>query len=485
MARTSLDHSKNVLGAIIPGNVKRLDRAMNQLTEVHFPDTQYKTLFLLMDRYVQTAGGVLTKAALGDILAARSIDAGRTALYMETYDTLANLEVDESEFLWSIEQLKELAAERQTAEALTSGMEILNRGAKGPKGEDLLGHTDARTHILTKFAEIDRELAMQESPEGDSRTEGDEIWNEINNPTLAQGIKIGIPELDNKVGGLQNGELDLVVGYTSSGKSTLSSTQIPWSAAIEQGKNVLIFTTETLRPQIRRRLICRHSRLPMFELESGINSNLLKKGREFLPPDQLKALPMIIDDYTKNPNYGKLVIIQVPRNATISSCEGKANRYQREFEVDLVVIDSINLLKPDRKFSSRREELAATLQEGKQFATTFADGRGVPLVSPWQTNRESWKAAQDAGYYNSSALAETSEASASSDIVITILEPMQKERFSDLKVQVVKNRDGETANGIDLTVDYATSYFSSEGRPNSNNFNPLLMGGSGGGIFGL
>lgn len=487
MARTSLEHSKNVLGAIFSSrDTKPLDRAMSHLTEIHFPDTQYKTLFLLAERYLETTGGVLTKAALGDILAARSIDAGRTALYLETYETLANFKVEDSEFRWSIEQLKELAAERATAEALTSGMEILNRGAKGPKGEDLVGHTDARTHILTKFAEIDRELAMQDSPEGDARMEADEIWSEINNANDNQGIRFGIRQLDEKVNGLQNGELDLVVGYTSSGKSTLSSTQTPWSAAIEQGKNVLVFTTETLRPQIRRRILCRHSRLPMFELESGINSNLLKKGRAALPADQLRALPGIIDDFTQNPNYGKLVIVQVPRGATISTCEGKANRFQREFNVDLIVIDSINLLKPDRRFSSSREELAATLKEAKQFATTFADGRGVPILSPWQTNRESWKAAQDAGYYNSSALAETSEASASSDVVVTILEPMQKERFSDLKLQVVKNRDGETANGIDLTVDYATGFFGSDGGSSSGpGITPLLLGGGGGNLFDL
>lgn len=483
MARSALDHSKIVLGAILPSNGERLHRALDQLTPEHFPDAQYRAMFMLMERYLETTGGVLSKKALVDQLSKRNIDAGKIALYETTYDVLANTQVDDADFKWSVVQLKELIAAKDTAEAITEGMEILNRGVKGPKGEDLFGHNDARTHILTKFADIDRTLTLQESPEGDSREESDEIWEEINNPVGVGGIKSGIAELDAKVDGFQNGELDLIVGYTSSGKSTLASTQLPWSAAIEQGKNVVILTTETLRPQIRRRLLCRHSRLPQFGLDEGINSRVLKRGRDYLPPDQAAALPDIINDYTTNPAYGKLVIVQIPRNATISSCEGKVNRYQREFDVDLVVIDSINLLKPDRRFSSRREELAATLQEAKQFATTFADGRGVPVVSPWQTNRESWKAAQDAGYYNSSALAETAEASASSDIVITILEPMQNEsRYADMKVQVVKNRDGEKSNGIELRVDYATSYWSASAgmgaRATGNPADLLNIGGS-------
>lgn len=485
MTRSASDHSKVILAAILPNDVDRLHRAVDQLTIDHFVDPQHKALFMLMERYLEVTGGVLTKKALIDLLNKRKIDAGKLALYETTYDVLTDMSVNEDSFKWSLVELKELVAAKETAEAITEGMEILNRGVKGSKGEDLFGHNDARSHILTKFADIDRTLTLQESPEGDSRQEADEMWEEINNPVGVGGIKFGIAELDAKVDGVQNGELDLIVGYTSSGKSTLASTQLPWSAAIEQGKNVVILTTETLRPQIRRRLLCRHSRLPQFGLDEGINSRVLKRGKEYLPPEQLRVLPEIIEDYTTNPAYGKLVIVQIPRNATISSCEGKVNRYQREFDVDLVVIDSINLLKPDRRFSSRREELAATLQEAKQFATTFADGRGVPVISPWQTNRDSWKAAQDAGYYNSSALAETAEASASSDIVITILEPMQNEsRYADMKVQVVKNRDGEKSNGLEIQVDYATSYWSSTSSSRLTSNDPLGISSGSGAIFG-
>lgn len=477
MARTALDHSKIVLGAILPNRMDLLNKALTHLTEIHFPDAQYRTLFLLVERYAETTGGILSRAALMDILASRNVDAGRVALYAEMYDALANAQIDDAEFKWSVEQLKELSAERKTAEAITSGMQILNQGVQTPKGDELLGHRDARSHILTEFAKIDRELAMQESPEGDSRAEADEIWAEYNSPKSSGGIKFGIPDLDLKVGGLQNGELDLVVGYSSSGKTTLATIQLAWNAAIVQGKNVVILTSETLRPQVRRKLICRHSRMPMFELAEGINSRNLKRGRGYLSAEEERALPSIIDDYTKNPNYGKLVIVQVPRGATISTCEGKLLRYQRDFQVDLAIVDYLALLKPDRRFSSRREELAATIQEAKQLATTFDDGRGIPLVSPWQTSRDSWKEAQQVGYYNSSALAETSEATSSADVVITILEPKENEqRYADIKGQVVKNRDGEKSLSIDMHVDYATSYWTQEATRTESNMNTLLLG---------
>jgi replicative DNA helicase len=485
MARTSLDHSKIVLGAILPNRIDLLNRAMTQLTDTHFPDPQYKNIFLILERYLERAGAVLTREALLDTLERNKVDAGKASLYAETFDALANSKVDDSEFRWSVEQLKELAAEKQTAEAITSGMEILNRGAKGLKGEDLIGHHDARTHVLTKFAEIDRELSMQESPEGDSRQEAAEIFAEYNEVRKNAGIKYGIPSLDAKIGGYNNGELNLVVGYSSSGKTTLATIQLAWSAAIEQGKNVVILTSETLRPQVRRKLICRHSKLEMFGLEHGINSRNLKAGRGYLTPEEEKAFPDVVNDYTTNPNYGKLVIVQVPRGATISTCEGKLHRFQREFNVDLAVIDYLALLKPDRRFTSRREELAATVQEAKQLATTFDDGRGIPVISPWQTSRDAWKEAQTVGYYNSSALAETAEATSSSDVVITLLEPKENEsRYADIKAQVVKNRDGEKSLGLDLMVDYATSSWSEAAGISSGISSVTDFLGGGGGLFG-
>jgi replicative DNA helicase len=490
MARSSLDHSKIVLGAILStqrdldDRKRLLDKALTQLTPSHFPDVNYRNIFTLLEKYAEVAGGIITKKAMTDTMTRQNVDEGKIHLYSETYDSLASTAIDDSDFRWSIDQLKEISAERATSEAITTGMEILTRGTKGKKNEDLFGHKDARTHVLTKFAEIDRELSMQDSPEGDARQEYDEIMADYTTKRTNTGINFGIPQLDAKIGGLQNGELDLIVGYSSSGKTTLGTVQLAWSATIEQGKNVVILTSETLRPQVRRKLLSRHSMLPQFGLEKGINSRALKQGREGLTEIEDKAFLEIVDDFTKNTAYGKLVIVQVPRNSTISTCEGKLLRFQREFNVDLAIIDYLALLKPDRRFTSRREELAATIQEAKQMATTFDDGRGIPVISPWQTSRDAWKEAQTVGYYNSSALAETAEATSSSDVVITILEPKENEsRYADVKAQLVKHRDGEKSLGIDLVVDYATSSWASsagsyDGMKNLTQFigdsNPLF-----------
>jgi len=141
--------------------------------------------------------------------------------------------------------------------------------------------------------------------------------------------------------------------------------------------------------------------------------------------------------------------------------ESKLIRIQRMFGIDLVIMDYLALLKPDRRRNTSREELGDILKETKQLATTFNNGAGVPFVSPWQVNRTARQEAQNTLSYTASALAETAEASNSADLIISLLAPEEDaSRTKNIKMQVMKNRDGETANAFDVQVDYATSRFS-------------------------
>lgn len=465
---TASEHCRILLAAIVPARRDLLDRALRHLTPEHFPDQVLRNLFVMLERYGEITGAILTRAALSDMLANARADAGKVALYEETYDLLESTSADEADFRWALEQIRELAAERATGSALTEAMEILTRGAEGEHGENLRGHSDARTHVLQRFAQIDRDLTMQESPEGDMREEGEDILADYALREQAArsgrllGIEYGVPELDAKVNGLNNGELHLVVGYTSEGKTSLA-VQLAWNAAIRQGRNVVILTTETLREQVRRRLIARHSCLEHFHLKNGLNSRDIKMG--ILTPEQKLKLAEVVTDFTKNPGYGRVYIVQVPRGATAGYCESKLIRIQRMFPIDLCVMDYLALLRADRRRPTNREELNDILKEAKQLATTFNDGAGIPFVSPWQVNRAARAEAEKTGFYTSAALAESAEASNSADGIVSLLAPLDNaDRFATLKMQVMKNRDGERANAFDVQVDYATSRFSPRGR---------------------
>jgi replicative DNA helicase len=470
---TALDHCRTILAAIIPSRRDLLDRALRHLVPTHFPDPTLRNLFVMLERYADSTGAILTSPALQDLL--RGYDAGRAMLYGETFLELEGMKVQDSDFLWSLQQVREMSAERSTMEALTTGMQIVHTGiSEGHK--ELKGHSDARTHILQAFADIDRSLSMQDSPEGDVRVESEEILSDYVSRKVArlsgkmQGILLGIPELDRCLGGLQPGELDLFVGYAGEGKTTLA-VQTAWAASVVQGLNAVIMTTETLRAQVRRKLVARHSKLPIFDLPLGLDTKDLKNGT--LVSEMETHLQTVTNDLTHNPSYGHLYVAQVPRGADIATIEAKLYRLSRMWHIDICVIDYLALLASERKRSDGRQELSDIVKAAKQMAATFDDGQGVTIVSPWQVNRTSYEEATKSGYYTLRALSDTAEAEKSADVVISLLGNTQSAgRYTELKCQILKNRDGERANSVVVDVDYATACIS--GKVQSTAMHELL-----------
>lgn len=455
-----------MLAAIIPDRTDLLDRALRDLTPEQIPDRLLANIMRMLERYSEVATAIMTRDAMSDMLAGAKVDPGSIAAYQELYDELHDLPADEAKFRWALDQIRELAADRSTQEALTQGMEIVTRGLQDEKGETLKGHHDARTHVLTRFADIDRSLSLQDAPEGDVRTEGKDILADYEEQEKARaaglgiGVSFGVPPLDDRVGGLHRGELVLVVGYTSDGKTSLC-VQLAWSAVVEQRKNVLFLTTETVRSQVRRRLMARHSCLPIFGAGDGLNSRDIKHGT--LSDDDKQRFYATVQDFHNNTGYGKCYVAQVPRGASMAYVESKLVRVSRLMQIDLVIMDYLALLRPERKRTTVREELSSTLIAAKQMSTTANDGLGVPFVSPWQVSRAARMEAETKNCYTLSGLSETAETSNSADTIISLLAPFDnQDRRAKVKAQVMKHRDGEKANSIELRVDYATSKFDAE-----------------------
>lgn len=482
---TSTEHGRNVLSGIIPNRIDLLGEALNGLSLDHFTDSVQKKIFQFLGYYYQKTGGVLSTGALKDILSRASADPGRLALYEESYEDFKNNKIDDADFHWSMHELREDYAETKMKEALVESMEILSVGKEQKTGEILKGQEPAREFLVDKLSEIDTSMSGQDAPHGEMRDEGAIILQEYNATKEAKaagtlsGIQFGIQPLDDKVGGLQRGDLALVAGYSNDGKSSLL-VQMAWSASVEQGKNVLFLTTETVNTVIRRKLVSRHSKHPKFQtfgLPDGLNSKDLKLGT--LNPHEEEFLQEVVRDFTSRSNeYGNMYIHQVPRFASMDNVESIMNVVQKKFEIDLVVLDYLALLRPIGSRNTDRESLSGILKNGKQIATSFNKGKGVPLVSPWQVSRAAWEDASTIGRYTSKALAETAEATNTPDIITSILAPVDNtERHANLTAQVLKHRDGETADGIQISVDYATSHFTAHGSLES--FNSASFTGAG------
>lgn len=233
---TASEHGERLLAAIIPDRRDLLDRALRHLGPAHFVDPIQRSMFQLLERYAEVTGAIFDRDKLSDLLRKHMADAGKVAQFEEVYDLLHDRQASEADFRWSLNQLRELAAERDTRAALIEGMEVLTKGAEDDRGEPLTGHLDARTRVLQRFAEIDRDLAMQEAPEGDVRDEAEDILADYAKVKAARatgrglGVQFGIPALDNAIGGVNRGELALVSASPPRARRrcACSSPGTPW-----------------------------------------------------------------------------------------------------------------------------------------------------------------------------------------------------------------------------------------------------------------
>lgn len=465
---SAYENARTLFAAIVPNRRDLLEKAIADLSPEHFHDDTWRNMFIVFQWYYQIAGDVLTKKALSDALSKLpSSDTGKVRTYEAIYDNLEAQSASEADFRWSLEQIKDKYAHNATKNELLEAMQVLQHGIQAKNGEEIKGHAAARERLMAKFGQIDLRLNVQEAPDGDARDEEDDILKDyaekkaVHLSGKSPGIETGVPSLDKYIGGFQPGELDFILGYSSSGKTSLC-VQIAWWAAMMQKMNIVYVTTETLRPQVRRKAITRHSKMSKFGIPEGLNSLDLKRGT--LSPVEEEKLREVVHDFANNEEYGGFRIMQASEGMSISSLKVRLQALQAIKPINLVIIDSLYILKSDERRPNTRDELNETIQKAKNLATTFDNGNGVPIISPWQTSREHKERADRDKRYSMAAMAETSYAERYADVVVSLLEPAQTQRHTTLSAAIIKNRDGEQSPNIDIDVDYATSCFRDSGR---------------------
>jgi replicative DNA helicase len=400
--------------------------------------------------------------------------------------------VSDGEFTWSVEQLREAASSQATGNAISGGYQVLTQGMEVPKLGRIVGPEAARHYVMEQFAAIDSDLNQSEAPEGDIRQEQQAILARyaataelVKRSGGKPGIGTGIDPLDSLLGGgLQNGEFAIIAGYTSAGKTSFC-VSMAWNACVVQQKNVVMFTSETLRHQVINKLISRHSKHPQYSMEmpDGIDSARIRAGS--LSGPEIAQYQDVLNDFTSNPGYGKCYVAQLPFGATLGNVNSRLSRIGHLFEVHLCIIDYLGLLRADQRRDAAHEETAQMLKDAKGIAATFNGGRGVPVVSPWQVNRPGRERALRDGSYQGVDLAQSQEAANTPDVVLTLLEPQKIEnpRNTPVKGELLKNRDGARGMMMPLKVDYATSCWRAEESSGGQLYAPgvdyssTLMGG--------
>lgn len=469
---------ETILAGVLPDNKERLFY-LQEKVEAEFFTGYYKDLWQIYNKVaIMTGGEVATRNVI-----VRSLDnvldlpIERRAAIEDALESIYKIgEVTEADFKASIVFLEEEYKKNKLGEGLSTAMEILTSGVRSGKNV-VYGVDDAVNSLQMSISDIER-INHGNMPEGNIFEERLDLLKELQEGDVAERIPTGIRPLDEMtIGGAGSGELWLIAAYAGVGK-TFFCTNLAYNFAVMEKKNVVYLTAETIRSQVRRRVLTRHTRHPKFGLPNGLSSGDLKKHsptNPILTPEQVSQWQTVMEDMTDLDDKGIFHLAQIPMGAKISTIHAKLNKLNSVFPIDVVVIDSLDLLSPEAKRSSNREELNDILADAKLLATSFDNGRGIRLISPWQTSRDAWKEAKANGRYYKSSMAETSEAERKADLILALLEDDNHE--FKLKAQTLKFRDS-TPIDFELDIDYDRGYVGSSDRIGSS-FELDLLGSGG------
>jgi replicative DNA helicase len=187
------------------------------------------------------------------------------------------------------------------------------------------------------------------------------------NPSDITGIPTGFTDLDQKTSGLQPGDLIIVAGRPSMGK-TAFSLNIAENVALESGLPVAVFSMEMAGTQLVMRMMGSVGKLDQHKVRTGR-----------LQDDDWQRLTYAVGKLNEAPLY-------IDESAALTALElrARARRLHRQCgKLGLIVIDYIQLMSSTRQGENRATEISEISRSLKALAKEL----DVPVIALSQLNR--------------------------------------------------------------------------------------------------
>lgn len=180
------------------------------------------------------------------------------------------------------------------------------------------------------------------------------------------GMSTSLVALDENTGGLEPGDLIILAGRPSMGK-TAAALGIASAAAVKRGEPTLVFSLEQPKRQLLDRL--------MADL-AEIDHDHLRKGK--LEESDYPKITRAAETLSKSKLY-----IDDRGGQTITELRAKARRVKHRHGLALIVVDYLQLLQVE----GRRENRATEVSEMSAGLKALAKELHVPVIALCQLNR--------------------------------------------------------------------------------------------------
>jgi hypothetical protein len=347
----------------------------------------------------------------------------------------------------SYKKLFEDEVETQAAELFTAtckeAIKIATQGTT-TKGITSKGTTAAIAHIFSAARTPPEEEGkrFQASMKNNNQALDDLYQERKTNPQQTYGVMTGYGIFDQATAGIRKKQLYIHAGFGGHLKST-TMFNIMVNAATA-GWNPLLFTSEMPAPDVQLMMIAIHSADPKFN-GAGRPLNAFRLLLGALRPEEEAFFKTVKDDLLNNPNHGLIRVIDSSDFTTFGSIMQRTVREDAETEVDQLWVDYLTRLPVDTKYHnlSLTEGRNETIAESKRFSMSFRNGEGLAVCTPFQINREGYKAGIAAsGRLTKTALAQYNAAEKEADIITYVFYDKDEEATSEPKLGVMKTRWG-------------------------------------------
>lgn len=360
------------------------------------------------------------------------------------YEAVSATVVDEREYPVDLEQFRLRYNDQLLRKA---GEEIFKNNFTGEGFSDIGAANRVMRETVAKVSQIHKAEVFREgslaATAADSWTDYQRVEKE---PATAAGIHTGFAEFDRITNGLRGSEILLIGGQSGTGKSALAmnmavnawlgpnKSRMPADPLtvptdFEQGRSLVYFTIEMPFDALKRRLHACVAGVPLYGLRDGTLTDEEKL--------KYRAALRFMKDYPWD-----FHIIDIPRGATMQHIETKYLEYAQrnpERPPELVVVDYISLMEPDIDQGSDWLNLGRTAEQFHEFGRVHA----LPSISPVQLNRPPKKDGQMQLRPDQERIARSSMLFDNANIVLTIDKRNDEHLQKDMKVHIIKMRDGE------------------------------------------
>lgn len=180
------------------------------------------------------------------------------------------------------------------------------------------------------------------------------------------GLSTGYPRLDEKLLGMQPGQLIVLAARPAMGKTSLA-LNIAVSSCIQSGLPVAIFSLEMLATELSMRILTGRAKVDSKRVRTKnfMDTDLRSLARA---TQELSSLPIFIND---------------AGNTTILDIQSQCRKIKADQGLGLIVIDYLQLMGSVNKSAQREQQIAEISRGLKQMAKEL----GCPVIALSQLNR--------------------------------------------------------------------------------------------------